>query len=124
MPISLAKRFEGQEGEIVDYVKAWGKYKAMDRYGVADVLAFNKFLDAQGCDANVGVNPSFVSPDKHTLGEQLVDAFADKLLKVTELNQKLTAENQELRHQIELLKVRERVNLEPKLQRLAALCER
>ena len=124
MPISLAKRFEGQEGEIVDYVKAWGKYKAMDRYGVADVLAFNKFLDAQGCDEKIGLNPTFIRSDVHSVGEQLVDAFADKLLKVTELNQKLTAENEELRHQIELLKVRERVSLEPKLQRLAALCER
>jgi hypothetical protein len=96
----------------------------MDRYEANDGLAFKKFLANHGCDDNVGLNPVFVRPDTHTLGEQLVDAFADKLLKVTELSKKLAAENEELKKQIELLKVKERISLEPKLRKLAVLCER
>jgi hypothetical protein len=123
MVTSYKKRFEGKENEIVEYVKAWGIFKAMDRYEASDLVAFKKFLSGETDDANVGLSPIFVRPENHTVGEQLVDAFAAKLLRLTELNEALKRENTELRNQLELMKAREVSGLEPKLRRLAVLCE-
>ena len=99
MPQSLAKRLAGHDDEIIRDIQLYGKHgQAMDRWDVRDPLAWDKHIQRL---KNSGKYPHMEDTlvlngnGHHSLAEQLVDAFANKVCR-------LQVENEELKRKLRL----------------------
>jgi hypothetical protein len=98
MAKSLVARFDGRGKEVVEYARKFGRFRAMERYGVRDVVAFDRFLERMTGESAVGLR--YGSPaGSGSLGEEIIEAF---LLKVKALE----SENKRLRDKAEVLEER------------------
>ena len=117
MAQSLRKRFEGKEGEVIEYAKTFGLYKAADRFDTG-LLSMRDFLETQTGNPDFGVNPTFNAEAGNLTAAKLVDAFTDKICKLQAENQNLRERLNQLLFELQARKVQDSMYIEPKIQRL------
>ena len=122
MPQSLRKRFNGNSDEVIEYTRLWGRFKAMGKYGVRDYLAFSRFVEEKTGDANFGFRPVLAGSSDRSWAEDLLDAFLQKVSKMETEKRGLEAEVKQLRLEIEYYKGQEAIRIEPRVQKVMALC--
>ena len=98
MAVALRKRLADQKDELLRYTKLYGRYRAMDKFGVADSLAFDRLLMEWTNDEHYGDSPQIALETRHSVGDQLVEAILRKINLLTE-------QNKQLKEQIDLLRM-------------------
>jgi len=115
MPKSLSIRFNGNGQEVVEYCRQFGRFRAMDKYGVKDYIAFSKFIERETGKAEFGLVPS-VSGRIPKDG----DEFVENLLRAIH---RMKSENEKLTQEIEFLKWHKEHGTHKGLGALAQVCE-
>jgi hypothetical protein len=99
MPVALRIRLADKKDEVLKYTKTYGRYRAMDKFDVADTIAFDRLLKEWTGDENYGNNPQISIDTRKTVGDQLLEAVYRKI-------SKLEADNQRLKEQIEIYRAK------------------
>ena len=93
----LHTRLDIQKEAVLACTEKFGRFRAMQKFRVADYLCFTKWLKEVTGDENFGVCPKFGLDGHRSLGDQLVEAFLQKVAQQQ-------AENERLHDEIEHLK--------------------
>lgn len=120
---SLRARFNGQAEEVVQYCRDFGPWKTMDKYDCTYIPLLN-FLKEMTGDENIGLSPALPGDNGNLLAENLVDAFANRLLKYEDKVSKLQAEVDRLRKELEYRRHQNSLAIEPKIQMFLELAAR
>ncbi len=112
---TLHTRLDYQKEAVLSVTEKFGRFKAMDVFKVRDYLCFSHWLREATGNENFGLNPKISLDGGQTLGDQVVDAFLQKVAQ-------LQAENEKLHKEIEYLKWLRSSSIEKEeLQALAVL---
>lgn len=91
---SYEKRFNGNKEEVLQYVKRYGVFEAMEKYGIKDYKAFSDFVKEQ--TGKLGLSPTIGAlggAGNNTVFHQFVEAFAGYVarreIEVETLNQRI-----------------------------------
>ncbi len=90
MAVALSKRLADQKDEVLRFTKRYGRYAAMDKFSVADTLAFDKLLTEWTGDEKYGYHPEINLSSSRSIGEQLADALVGKIVDLQNQNKELT----------------------------------
>ena len=120
---SLKSKFNGNKGEVIEYTRVWGRFKAMEKFGVRDYIAFSKFIQEETEDEIFGLHPLLHEAD-NTLD------LKHLLLTITDTISTLRKERDEAREQLkqerlktEYLRTQQALEIEPLLQAVMAECQ-
>lgn len=94
---TLKVRLAPQQDEVLKFTARYGRTRAMEKFGVHDYVCFHKWLLEVTGGESFGLRPAIGWNGYQTLGEQLVDAFLQKVAK-------LQTENAELKDAVNILK--------------------
>jgi hypothetical protein len=87
--LSLESRLSGVKDEVLKATETYGRFKAMNQFGVKDYIAFNKWLERVTGEKDFGVTPRIRYTTNETLGDQLVEAFLSKVARLEARNKEL-----------------------------------
>jgi len=118
MPQSLKKRFNGQSEEILRDTELYGQYTAMEKWGIKDLLAFRRFLKDKTDNPDYGLNAKYIPSSGANLGEQLLQAMANYIIKTKDNQRGLEARIRALEWELELKERENRNRVAPLLQEL------
>lgn len=94
---SLHSRLDPIKEQVLAYTKNFGRFKAMQKFGVSTYTCFvNWLIDVTG-DENFGLRPVFGCYNHQSLGDQLVEAFLHKIATLELENERLRKEIEQLR---------------------------
>jgi hypothetical protein len=94
MAVALRIRLADKKDEILRFTKMYGRYEAMEKWDVADTIAFDRLLKEWTNDENFGYHPQIAINTNKTVGDQLLEAIYRKI-------SRLEAENKQLKEQLE-----------------------
>jgi hypothetical protein len=123
MPQSLKVRFNGNKTEVLEYVRMWGRQKAMSKFEVRDYIAFSKFLEAETKDPGFGLRPLLGDSCNSFSMSNFLDTVVNKIDTLRKERDDARAELKQARLEIEYLRTQQALEIEPKLQQVMAECE-
>ena len=94
---SLHTRLDPIKEEVLDVVKKRGRFKAMQRYGVADYGCFSGWIEDVSGDPLIGLQPQISPGGSRDLLEDLLYAMLRKVAKLEAEKRALEEENVFLR---------------------------
>lgn len=86
---SLHTRLDPQKEAVLSVTEKFGRFRAMDEFGVKDYPGFCKWIEETTGNENFGLNPKIRLNGHQTLGDQLVDAFLCKVAQLQTQNKQL-----------------------------------
>ncbi len=122
MPVSLKARFNGNAKEVIEYCRVWGNFKAMEKYGVKDYVAFKKFIESETGNPNFGLNPELGSENSDNPFEGVLNAFLGKLHKMEAEKHSLLDELKRVKLELEYYKGQQSLKANSKVNEIMALC--
>ena len=94
---SLHARLDPIKEEVLDVTKKRGRFKAMQRFGVADYKCFADWIEEVTNDPFFGLQPQISSDNSRDLLEDLLYAMLRKVAKLEAEKRVLEEENRFLR---------------------------
>ncbi len=90
---SAHARLDPQKEEVLKVCDTFGQFHAMDRFKIKSVIAFRAWLKDVTGNENYGIAPKLRLDNRQTLGDQLVNAFIQK---VADLQDQLKEKNKRI----------------------------
>lgn len=120
---SYKARFDGNAKEVVEYCRAWGRFKTMDKYQLKDYPAFCQFLEDQTNNKDLGLHPILAGETGDIRAENLLNAFITRLGKADAKVAALEAELQQVKLQREYERGQRQIEIEARVQQILQLCK-
>ena len=92
---TLHTRLDHQKEEVLAYTRKFGRFRAMQRFRVADYLCFSRWLKEASGDESIGICPKFSPNGNQSLGEYAVQTLLQTLFDLKTENARL---NEEIEH--------------------------
>jgi len=120
MAVALKIRLADKRDELLEYTRKYGRWRAMDKFSVADSIAFDRLLMEWTGDEKYGYHPQVDFDATRNVGDQLLEAIYRKI-------SRLETENQKLKEQIEIYHAaiddeKKGVRMADEIDRIFTLC--
>ena len=93
----LRTRLAEQKEEILNYTKRYGRFKAMDKYGVKNYVCYSRWLEEVTNDALFGFEAACRNDGNMSVLDALLERFLLKVAKLEAEVKRLKLENEMLR---------------------------
>jgi len=124
MAQSLKARFNGKEGEVIEYTRIWGREKAREHFGLGPgSLAFDNFIEEATGDPHFGLRPVLGNSNNSIDFKHFLDTVVDTVTRLKKERDDARAELHRARLELEYLKTQQALEIEPKLQQVMAECQ-
>lgn len=118
---SLKTRLEDVREEVLHTTEMYGIWRAMEKYGVNDYTCFRRWLETETGQPDFGSRPK-MQHNGAPLGDQLVEAFLNKVYQLETENQKLRDEIEMLNMEVERNRERNVTVIERQVERVLRIC--